>query len=75
MNSTERNAKTRTGMPHEHEIPAPVTTTIFLHFATASERFDNVRRVEVSVSDLFKSNVIGGIFGRRGKRQRACSMC
>lgn len=37
-----------TGMPEEHEIPAPVTTTIFLHLATKCEMFVRERRVEVS---------------------------
>ena len=32
-------------MPHEHEMPAPVTTTIFLDLATAKEISDSARRV------------------------------
>jgi hypothetical protein len=35
-------------MPHEHEIPAPVTTMIFLHFATESERSLRALRVDAS---------------------------
>ena len=35
-------------MPHEQEMPAPVTTTILLHFATESERFARARRVDDS---------------------------
>lgn len=45
-------------MPLEHEIPAPVTTTIFLHFATDSERLDNVRRVEGSEAHLSRWTVV-----------------
>lgn len=40
-------------------MPAPVTTTIFLHFATARERFDSVRLVVESAALSFKSNVVG----------------
>ena len=29
---------TRTGIPQEHEMPAPVRTMILLHFDTANER-------------------------------------
>ena len=32
-------------------MPAPVTTTTFLLFATPKERFDNVRLVGASVED------------------------
>ena len=38
-------------MPHEQEMPAPVTTTTFLLLATPKERFDNVRLVGASVED------------------------
>lgn len=41
-----------TGIPHEQEMPAPVTTTIFLHFATESERLARARRVDGSVCNL-----------------------
>jgi hypothetical protein len=34
-----------TGMPHEHEMPAPVTTTIFLDLATAKEMSESALRV------------------------------
>lgn len=37
-------------MPEEHDMPAPVTTTIFLHFATDSER--SARERLVCESDL-----------------------
>lgn len=39
------DTETRTGMPQEQEIPAPVTTIIFLHFATESESSARERRV------------------------------
>lgn len=32
-------------MPHEHEMPAPVTMTIFLDLATAKEMSESVLRV------------------------------
>ena len=32
-------------MPHEHEMPAPVTTTIFLDLATAKEMSESALRV------------------------------
>lgn len=59
-------------------MPAPVTTTIFLHFATESERLDSVRRVEGSPEALPRSRVIvigclgGGrpMTGGRGHRAR-----
>jgi hypothetical protein len=38
-----------TGIPQEQEIPAPVTTTIFLLFATESEISERVRLVGESV--------------------------
>ena len=45
-------------MPHEHEIPAPVTTRIFLHLATAKERFASVLLVWASEVDASRSRVI-----------------
>lgn len=47
----------RTGMPEEHEMPAPVRTTIFLDFATARERVARVRLVEKSVRHASRSRV------------------
>lgn len=47
-----------TGIPLEHEIPAPVTTTIFLHFATESERLDSVRLLAESEAHLSRSRVM-----------------
>ena len=37
-----------TGIPQEHDMPAPVTITIFLLFTTADERLDIARLVEES---------------------------
>ena len=48
----------RTGIPHEQEMPAPVTTTIFLHLATARERFESDLRVGASDVDASMSSVI-----------------
>jgi hypothetical protein len=45
-------------MPEEQEIPAPVTTTIFLHLATDKERSESVRLVDESVFWAAKSKVI-----------------
>ena len=47
-----------TGIPHEHEIPAPVTTTIRLLFATAKDRLDNARLVGESEDDASKERVV-----------------
>ena len=45
-------------MPHEQEMPAPVTTTTFLLLATPKERFDNVRLVGASVEDEDNESVV-----------------
>ena len=45
-------------MPHEHEMPAPVTTTILLHLATANERFASCLRAGASEVDALRSRVI-----------------
>ena len=45
-------------MPHEHDMPAPVTTTIFLHLATASERFARDLLACASEVDASRSRVI-----------------
>ena len=47
-----------TGIPHEHEIPAPVTTTIFLLLATEREILERVRRVDELVVSSSKLSVI-----------------
>ena len=47
----------QTGIPHEQEIPAPVTTTIFLDFATDSEMSERARLVEESVARESKLRV------------------
>lgn len=44
-------------MPHEHEIPAPVTTTIFFDFATAREISERVRLTYESVAAASSSSV------------------
>ena len=62
-----KRSEISTGIPHEHEMPAPVRTTIFLHFATASERLDSDRRVEGSPADLSRSRVTVMAFSARGR--------
>ena len=44
-------------MPHEHEMPAPVTTMIFLHFATDREMSVRALRVLDSATGAPKSSV------------------
>jgi hypothetical protein len=44
-------------MPHEHEIPAPVTTTIFFDFATARDISERERLVEELVLAASRSRV------------------
>ena len=46
-----------TGIPHEQETPAPVTTTIRLLFASAVESEVRIRRVEESVAAMLGSRV------------------
>ena len=53
-----------TGMPHEHEMPAPVTTSIFLHFATERERLERRWRVVASDAASLRARVMMGIAGR-----------
>ena len=48
----------RTGIPHEQEMPAPVTTTMRLLFATESERLLRVRRATGSEDDAARSIVV-----------------
>ena len=50
-----------TGIPHEHETPAPVTTNIFLHFATESDRLERRWRVVASDAASVRSSVVMGI--------------
>ena len=57
-NGTMWDGIPRTGMPQEHEIPAPVTTTMRLLLATESERLANVRRAAGSENDAERSNVV-----------------
>ena len=39
-------------MPQEQDMPAPVTTTIFLLFATPRDKLDRERRIVGSVDEL-----------------------
>ena len=63
-------------MPHEQEMPAPVTTMMRLLLATESERLASVRRATGSDAAAARSNVViirrdfirGG--EGRGKAQR-----
>jgi len=62
-----------TGIPHEQEIPAPVTTTIFLLLTTESEISKRVLLVEESVARASRLRVTvivsvsrGGDGGERG---------
>lgn len=60
-----------TGIPEEQDIPAPVTTTIRLLLATASDSWVNARRdigSEEAVSRL--RVVIGILFCSKGARPR-----
>jgi hypothetical protein len=59
--STRLRTKRHTGIPDEHDIPAPVITTIFLHFATARDRSLRERLVEKSALLASKSRVTGDI--------------
>ena len=45
-------------MPHEQEMPAPVTTTMRLLLATESERLASVRRATGSDAAAARSNVV-----------------
>ena len=54
----------RTGMPHEHEMPAPDTTTIFLHFATERERLERIRLACASEEAVSRSRVTVIVHGR-----------
>jgi hypothetical protein len=45
-------------MPHEQEMPAPVTTTIRLLLATESERLASVRRATGSDDAAARSSVV-----------------
>lgn len=57
-------------------MPAPVTTTIFLDFATASERLANVRLVDDSAAELSRLSVSVmfwkkvDVWGSRRRRRR-----
>ena len=63
-------------MPQEHEIPAPVTTMIFLHLATARDRLDSVLLVVASEVDASRSSVIVIAFAGRkeGARREGIDM-
>jgi len=56
-------------MPHEQEMPAPVTTTMRLLLATESERLASVRRATGSDVAAARSNVVTmrRVFVRGGK--------
>ena len=43
-------------MPQEQDMPAPVTTTIFLLFATPRDKLDRERRIVVSDDELSKGS-------------------
>ena len=47
----------QTGIPHEQDMPAPVSTTIFLLFATEREMSDSARLVTGSVCSPFRLRV------------------
>ena len=51
-----------TGIPHEQEIPAPVTTTILLLFATASDKFKSALLTDASLTPV-SSGSVSGIVG------------
>lgn len=60
-----------TGMPHEQDIPAPVTTTTFLLFATPSDKFDNVRLVGASDDEQDNESVVTiALDGEKERRER-----
>ena len=48
-----------TGIPHEQEIPAPVTTTIRLLFVTASDKFRSALLTDASLALASNGNVTG----------------
>jgi len=48
-----------TGIPHEQEIPAPVTTTILLLFATASDKFKSALLTDASLTPGSSGSVSG----------------
>lgn len=57
-----------TGIPLEHEIPAPVTTTMRFLFTTPRERETRARRVVESVGSAFSSKVVYMIARDWGKQ-------
>ena len=54
-----------TGIPHEQEIPAPVTTTIRLLFATANDKFKSALLTDASFAPASNGSVTGmvGVLG------------
>lgn len=48
-----------TGIPHEQEIPAPVTTTIRLLFVTASDKFRSALLTDASLAPVSNGSVTG----------------
>ena len=48
-----------TGIPHEQEIPAPVTTTIRLLFVTANDKFRSALLTDASLAPASNGNVWG----------------
>ncbi len=58
-------------MPHEQEMPAPVTTTIRLLLATESDRLASVRRATGSDDAAVRSSVVimRRNFARGGKER------
>ena len=66
-------------MPAEHEMPAPVTTTIFLHLATACDMLDKDLR-EVASAVLSSSSVttmmkVGARHVEATYGEGRCTMC
>lgn len=59
-------------------MPAPVTTTIFLHLATDRDRPYSARRVEGSAWKLSRSRAMGmvlqlhGVYAREAGREQTC---
>ena len=48
-----------TGIPHEQEIPAPVTTTIRLLLITASDKFSSALLTDASLAPASNGSVRG----------------
>jgi len=53
-----------TGIPHEQEIPAPVTTTTLLLFVTASDKFKSALLTDVSLAPASNGSARGMMGGQ-----------